>query len=77
MYAEGQGVTQNYTRAYMWWSIAAGKGHEESKVDLVAVEKEMTPTQVNKAKELALACAGKTTMIAESGHTLMGPVNGI
>ena len=75
MYAEGRGVPKNYVYAYMWLNIAASGDFEGLPVEVKevmkgimkrvigetqkALEKEMTPSQIQKAKELARACIRK------------------
>ena len=60
MYVTGKSVQKDYIRAHMWWSLAASS--EESKTasknrDLIA--KEMTPSQLEKAQDLARECVRK------------------
>ena len=31
MYAEGEGVSQDYVQAYKWWNLAASVGNEQAK----------------------------------------------
>ncbi len=59
MYAQGNGVTQDYINAYRWWNIAASQGHEMAASFRKAVEKNMTPTQIDKARLLALECMAR------------------
>ena len=62
MYKEGRGVPQNYVYAHMWMDIAtASEDVFEKVVELLQniLEKEMTPSQIQKAKELARACKRK------------------
>ena len=52
MYAQGQGVTQDYKKAYKWANIAnenGGKAIEFRK----KLETKMTDSQIKKAKEVA------------------------
>ena len=56
MYVTGGGVTQDYTRAYIWWHIAALQGEELAAKNRSKVEKNMTPTDISKAQELAKEC---------------------
>ena len=51
MYAQGRGVPQNYVYARMWLNIV-GSEYE-------SFNEEMTPSQIEKAKELARACIRK------------------
>ena len=59
MYGVGQGVIQDIVYAHMWGNIAASNGNENGgKVrDLVA--KQMTPSQLEKAQDLARECIRK------------------
>ena len=59
MYAQGNGVTQNNTRAYMLWNIAASQGIKEAAVNLSMVQRKMAPTEIKKAKQLASDCVAK------------------
>ena len=53
MYGNGQGVTQDYVLAHMWWNLAASQGDKTALRNRNIVEKRMTPSQVEKAQELA------------------------
>jgi len=59
MYGLGTGVINDYIYAHMWGNIAASNGNENgAKVrDLVA--KQMTPSQLEKAQDLARECVRK------------------
>jgi TPR repeat protein len=60
MYDFGTGVLKDYVYAHMWYNIAAisGKSMKASKSrDLLA--KEMTPSQLEKAQDLARDCVRK------------------
>jgi len=60
MYANGQGVPQDYVYAHMWVNIAASSGQSNNASknrDIVA--KEMTPSQLEKAQDLARECVRK------------------
>jgi len=57
MYYNGQGVLQDYTLAYMWFNLCSvssfpehGEGCVENRNE---VEKKMTPSQIEKAQEMA------------------------
>tara|TARA_A100001011_G_scaffold26360_1_gene25935 strand:- start:149 stop:295 length:147 start_codon:yes stop_codon:yes gene_type:complete len=43
----------------MWASIASSNGFENSKGMLEALDKEMTPSQIEKAQDLARECLKK------------------
>ena len=53
MYANGQGVTQDDSIAYLWYTIAAANGNAIAKEKLSDIAKKMTRDQINKAKKLA------------------------
>jgi TPR repeat protein len=59
MYHNGQGVTQDYTRAHMWWNIAASQGDKDSVKNRDLIAKKMTPSQIEKAQTLAGECVAK------------------
>lgn len=56
MYAEGQGVTQDYVRAHMWMNIAASAGNKTAQSDCNVVAKKMSRAQIEKAQEMAWRC---------------------
>ncbi len=60
MYAKGQGATQDNVYAYMWWSIAVSSGNRDAVINKDIVSQAMTPTQIEKAKELARECVKKS-----------------
>ena len=53
MYYKGEGVVQDYKSAHMWFNIAAANGGSEAvkKRDILA--KVMTPSQIEKAQDMA------------------------
>ena len=55
-YANGQGVIQDYVRAHMWFNIAASSGNTLAESNRDKVAKQMTPTQIEKAQEMARLC---------------------
>ncbi len=59
MYHKGQGVTQDYIHAHMWWNIAASQGHEDAVVVREIFEMKMTLSQIEKAQDLARQCVAK------------------
>jgi len=63
MYKQGRGVTRDYIRAHMWWNIAASEelasGLELARREFVKIQKEMTPTEISKAQQLARECVAK------------------
>ena len=56
IYANGQGVTQDYVRAHMWFNIGASSGDKNAVSNRDKVSKMMTPTQIEKAQEMAQRC---------------------
>jgi len=54
MYWKGVGVKQDKSAAYKWIFISAHSGISEAKADQEALEKEMDPTQIQKAKADAM-----------------------
>ena len=60
MYAEGQGVLQDYTLAHMWWNLAGSNGLKGAVENRTIVEKKMSPSQIEKAQEMARNWKPKT-----------------
>jgi TPR repeat protein len=59
MYTTATGVIRDPVQAHAWWNLAAANGDPEARRNLAALEKEMTPPQMNDAVKLALALAGQ------------------
>jgi uncharacterized protein len=59
MYALGQGVPQDYVRAYMWSDLAAVSGDEVMVLARHLVASRMTPAQVAEAQRLAHQCQAR------------------
>ena len=53
MYAEGQGVVQDYVQAHMWYNLAASQGVDTARKNRVSIERRMTPQQIAEAQRLA------------------------
>ena len=53
MYANGQGVPQDYTQAHKWYNLAAAQGEVNGAKNRDLVAKLMTPQQIERAQELA------------------------
>ena len=53
MYAEGQGVPQDYVLAHMWMNLAVAKGVQEAVKGRDLLEKNMTTDQIAEAQRLA------------------------
>ena len=52
-YFRGDGVVKNYVDAYRWWLVAAGRGNEDAKHNMTALEDKMTPEQIAEGQKLA------------------------
>ncbi len=59
IYLNGEGVTQDYVLAHMWFNIAAGKGNEGAKEVRAVIVKAMTPSQIADAQKMARDCEKK------------------
>jgi TPR repeat protein len=59
MYATGQGVLKDEVYAHMWWNIAASNGKGEAQSNRDKVVEKMTPSQIEKAQQLARECVAK------------------
>lgn len=59
MYALGKGALKDYVYAQMWGSIAVSIVGKDYGGVLNIVEKNMTPSQLEKAQDLARECARK------------------
>ena len=59
MYVNGNGVIQDNAYAHMWWNIAASNGDKDAGKNRQTVAKEMTPSQIEKAQDLARECVAK------------------
>ena len=59
MYEYGEGVLQNYVLAHMWFNIAASLGGKTTTENRDIVAKRMTPSQLEKAQDLARECVRK------------------
>ena len=53
MYETGRGVPQDYVLAHMWWNLAGSNGNKDAVKNRNIVEKKMTPSQIEKAQEMA------------------------
>ena len=52
-YVQGQGVPQDYVSAHMWFNLAGSNGDEQGASYRERVERKMSPSQIEKAQELA------------------------
>ena len=59
MYEGGLGVIHNKIYAHMWGTIAAANGHENGAKVREFVANRMTPSQIEKAQDLARECVKK------------------
>ncbi|MEK9947016.1 MAG: tetratricopeptide repeat protein, partial [Alphaproteobacteria bacterium] len=59
MYATGTGVIQDNVYAHMWWNIAASSGNKDAVKNKDIVAGKMTPSQLEKAQDLARECVRK------------------
>jgi peptidoglycan hydrolase-like protein with peptidoglycan-binding domain len=53
MYAQGDGATQNYVKAHMWYNLAASQGHTRANQARSRLETRMTAAQIAEAQTLA------------------------
>ena len=53
VYHNGQGVPQDYVLAHMWWNICGSSGDKDCVKNRNIVEKEMSPSQIEKAQDIA------------------------
>ena len=53
MYAKGQGVTQNYKFAYLWFSLSAAQGGESVIKNRDITAKKLSPQQLSETQDLA------------------------
>jgi TPR repeat protein len=59
MYDKGHGVLQDYVRAHMWYNISASNGIDNGGKNRDIIAKQMTPSQIEKAQDLARECVAK------------------
>ena len=53
MYFQGHGVPQDYVSAHMWINLAASNGDKDAVKTRNILETRMTPSQIEKAQEMA------------------------
>ncbi len=53
MYANGEGVGQDYAEVYAWVAAAAAQGLPGTEDILQSLQEEMTPSELERAVELA------------------------
>jgi len=56
MYAHGQGVKQDYVRAYLWFALGANSGNADSAKSRDRVATLMTPKQLAQALRMVRDC---------------------
>ncbi len=56
MYASGEGVPQNYARAYLWFSMAAAQGVEAASEERDKASELLSVDARNSAQQLATRC---------------------
>jgi TPR repeat protein len=54
MYANGDGVAKNEILSYLWWNIAGSNGHKKAKINKALLKKQMSPLQIEQAKEMEI-----------------------
>jgi clan AA aspartic protease (TIGR02281 family) len=64
MYANGQGVPQNYVLAYKWFSLSAAQGYTDAVKGRDFITARMTPAEVNEAQKLVPAPANADIVIS-------------
>ena len=68
MYYDGRGITQHYVSAHMWWNIAASSGHKSATTNRDLVAKEMSPSQIEKAQDMAREWTVKNQLSQNMGN---------
>ena len=53
MYYKGLGVAQDHVLAHMWMNLASANGREKASEARDTIAAKMTPSQIEKAQELA------------------------
>jgi uncharacterized protein len=53
MYVLGQGVSKNYEEAHMWFNLCGSQGYKQCLRENNILEKIMTPSQIEKAQDMA------------------------
>jgi TPR repeat protein len=52
MYAKGVGMPQDSVKAHKWFSIAGSQGHQDANQLKSQLERQMTPSQIEKSQQL-------------------------
>ena len=53
MFEKGESISQDLELAYMWFSLASRQGHADAVKQIQELEKKMTLSQIERAKDLA------------------------
>ena len=53
MYANGEGLPDDYVLAYAWYNLAAAQGNEVARKNKDNLRTRMTPDQIARAQELS------------------------
>ena len=53
MHAKGTGVLQDYALAHMWFNLSGSNGNKNAVFNRDIIEKRMSPSQIEKAQEMA------------------------
>ena len=53
MYDNGQGVLQDYALAHMWFNLSGSNGNKQAVKNRDIVEERMSPSQIEKAQDMA------------------------
>jgi TPR repeat protein len=61
MYVMGQGVPEDFIEAYAWFAVAAENGNETSRDNMDQIIQAMTPSQIEKARDLAREYFARTS----------------
>jgi len=56
LYANGDGVEQNYVRAQMWFILSAASGNENARKNRDIIAKRMTAQQISEAEKMVRDC---------------------
>ena len=59
MYEKGEGVLQNFVYAHMWSNLSVASGYSDAKSLRDKLANKMTPSQMEKAQDLARECLKK------------------
>jgi hypothetical protein len=59
MYYNGEGVTQDFTLAYMWMNIAGVAGDAETIKLRDIIASRMTPQQIKEGQDMARKCQAR------------------